>query len=352
MLRHFVVALSLLVTCVLAQSADAKPVREESFVSIGGIEQWITIESQDSANPVLLVLHGGPGDPLSPYADSLFAGWDRDFTLVQWDQRGAGRTYGKTGPAIEPTMTMDRMTQDGIEVAEYLKQHFGKRKIILMGGSWGSILGITMAHARPDLFYAYIGQAQIVNWQKTLSASYARLRQLAEAAKDRETIMSLTAIGPPPWKTLMPAWRIYRKAEQAYQAKIATNQAPPMLINKAYNSPAERNQYSEAEDFSAFHFWAGRQPKSKTDLAALSLNGPLTQVDLPSLGTTFQIPIYILQGEADLTAPPELAKAYLDSIRAPQKKFLLVPATGHEPSTAMLNFTRRILLEQVKRLAK
>lgn len=125
-----------------------------------------------------------------------------------------------------------------------------------------------------------------------------------------------------------------------------------MLINKAYNSPAERNQYSEAEDFSAFHFWAGRQPKSKTDLAALSLNGPLTQVDLPSLGTTFQIPIYILQGEADLTAPPELAKAYLDSIRAPQKKFLLVPATGHEPSTAMLNFTRRILLEQVKRLAK
>ena len=99
--------------CVLSCAASARPIHEESFVPIGGIEQWITIKGGDSANPVVLFLHGGPGDALSPGADSLFAGWDKDFTLVQWDQRGAGRTYGKSGPAVEPTMTMARMTADG-----------------------------------------------------------------------------------------------------------------------------------------------------------------------------------------------------------------------------------------------
>src|ERR1022692_2290817 len=123
-LRHFATLLQVLaITCVLPQGANARAINEEMFVRIGGIEQWITIKGSDSANPVILVLHGGPGDALSPVADSMFAGWDKDFTMVQWDQPGAGRTYGKTGSAVDATMTMERMTQDGIEVSEYLTRH-------------------------------------------------------------------------------------------------------------------------------------------------------------------------------------------------------------------------------------
>ncbi len=122
------------------------------FAPIGGIPQWITIKGDDRANPVILFLHGGPGNAMSPFADAMFAGWEKDFTLVQWDQRGAGRTYTKNGPSVEPTMTLERMTDDGIEVAEFLKKHLGKDRIVLEGGSWGSVLGIRMAHARPDLF--------------------------------------------------------------------------------------------------------------------------------------------------------------------------------------------------------
>jgi pimeloyl-ACP methyl ester carboxylesterase len=332
--------------------ASAKSINESGFVPIGGIDQWITIKGSDTANPVILYLHGGPGDAASPFAESVFAGWEKDFTLVQWDQRGAGRTYGKTGPSVEATMTMERMTQDGIEVAEYLTRHLSKTKIILTGGSWGSILGIYMAHARPDLFYAYVGLAQIVNWQKNLSASYTRVLQMAEAAKDKETLVALNSIGPPPWKTVFPQWRIYRKAEQAYQAKIVTAPDVPMRVNAAYAGTAERKQYSEAEDFSMFHFFGGHQPRTKADLAAMPLSGPLTKIDLPALGRDFKIPIYIVQGQADLTALPELAKTYFDGINAPRKQFYLVPSTGHEPSMTMINLTRKILLEQVKPLAK
>jgi pimeloyl-ACP methyl ester carboxylesterase len=112
------------------------------FVPIGGIEQWITVTGSDRSNPVVLNLHGGPGAVATPFAEAMFGDWYEDFTVVQWDQRGAGRTYAKTGPEIQATMTMERMVQDGIEVAEFLQQHLGKEKIILTGGSWGSLLGL------------------------------------------------------------------------------------------------------------------------------------------------------------------------------------------------------------------
>src|SRR5579883_3063068 len=228
MLRDLALLILVAAAFAFPQVAHAKPIHEERFVSIGGIEQWITIHGTDSANPVLLVLHGGPGDALSPYANSLFPGWDKDFTMVEWDQRGAGRTYGKTGPSIESTMTIERMTKDGVEIAQYLTQHLGKRKLVLAGGSWGAILGMHMVHARPDLFYAFVAQSVVVNFKNELSVSYARVLEMAEAANDQKTITALNSIGPPLWKTLFPQWRIYRNAERAYQAKLATAPNPAM----------------------------------------------------------------------------------------------------------------------------
>ena len=120
--------------------ASPNGVDEAKYVVIGGIEQWITIRGEDRNNPVLLILHGGPGDATNPWGYAGFRSWQKRFTVVQWDQRGAGRTFGKSGPSIAPTMTIDRMTQDGIELAELLRKSLQKDKIILVGHSWGSIL--------------------------------------------------------------------------------------------------------------------------------------------------------------------------------------------------------------------
>ena len=313
--------------------------KEEMFVQIGGIPQWITIKGDDRDNPVVLFLHGGPGDTLSPYADAMYGGWEKDFTLVQWDQRGAGRTYGKTGPSIESTMTMDRMVQDGVEVAEFLTKHLSKKKIIIEGGSWGSILGIYMIHTRPDLFCAYVGIAQMVNWQENLSASYDRVLQMARVSGDQESIKALAAIGPPPWDSIKK-WPVYRKLEQAYQAKLVTAPPAPLKLSPEYASPGERAQYEAADDFSFVHFWG------------LTLAGPLTKVDLPALGTNLSIPIFIIQGQEDLTAVPELARCYFDSIKAPHKRFYLVPGTGHEPSATSLDLMMKVLIEQVRPFAE
>src|SRR2546430_2569366 len=85
---------------------------EANYVKIGGLEQWITIRGEDRKNPVLLLLHGGPGDATNPWGYAGFRNWLKYFTVVQWDQRGAGRTFGRNGEAAASTITVERMVQD------------------------------------------------------------------------------------------------------------------------------------------------------------------------------------------------------------------------------------------------
>jgi pimeloyl-ACP methyl ester carboxylesterase len=98
--------------------AEAPPagINQSSFVSIGGIDQWISIQGEDRRNPVLLVVHGGPGEAQWMAADK-YEPWEKAFTVVQWDQRGAGHTYGRYGTQT-PDVTLDRIVKDGIEVAD------------------------------------------------------------------------------------------------------------------------------------------------------------------------------------------------------------------------------------------
>ena len=125
---------------------------EGRFVEVGGIEQWITIRGEDRNNPVVLFLHGGPGDATNPWGYIAFRSWLKQFTVVQWDQRGAGRTFGKNADASPETITVARLVQDGIELAESLRKSLRKDKIVLVGHSWGSILGVLMAKVQAGAF--------------------------------------------------------------------------------------------------------------------------------------------------------------------------------------------------------
>ena len=139
---------------------------------------------QNRDNPVLLLLHGGPGIALSPMPRDFLFSWTRDFTIVLWDQRGAGKTFGRSGP-VAAEVTKDRMAQDGIEVAEFIRTRLGKSKIAIVAVSWGTAIGVRMALARPDLFFALCRL-----WPKRESGevSACRVRATAGRGARRETI--------------------------------------------------------------------------------------------------------------------------------------------------------------------
>lgn len=314
-------------------SPPACTAREETFVTIGGLAQWVTIAGDSCANPVVLFVHGGPGNPLSPYSSALYGGWEKDFTIVQWDQRGAGRTFGRNPGSAEAKLTVAQMTDDGIQVAEHLRRRLGKRKVILVAGSWGSVLGIHMAKSRPDLFHAYVGVGQLVSYRENPGASYAKVLDLARAAGDSATVAKVEALGPPPW-TNPRNFGILRRSTRTYEAK--TSGAAPVSWWKPsplYTTPEAEAAYEGGEDYSYLQF------------VGTAGDGMLSTVDLPGLGPDFEIPVYLLQGSEDLVTTPDVAKRYFDTIRAPAKRFIVLPATGHDPNPAMLEAMLEVLKE-------
>ena len=173
---------------------------EANYVKIGGLEQWITIRGEDRKNPVLLFLHGGPGDATNPWGYAGFRNWLEYFTVVQWDQRGAGRTFGRNGAAAASTITIERMVEDGVELTELLSKRLQKDKIVLVGHSWGSILGVLMAKARPELFYAYLGTGQVADPTRNYAVAHAALVERASRERNSRALQELNEVGPPPYK--------------------------------------------------------------------------------------------------------------------------------------------------------
>ena len=171
---------------------------EETFaVRIGGIDQWISVRGRDRRNPILLFIHGGPASTEMPVSWLYQSGWEDYFTVVQWDQRGAGKTYVANDPAVvEPTIATERMVADGEELVAWLREHYGKRKIFVLGHSWGSIIGLELARRHPDWLHAYIGMGQMIDGRDNERLGYEWALQAARADHNDKAVRELTRSRP------------------------------------------------------------------------------------------------------------------------------------------------------------
>jgi pimeloyl-ACP methyl ester carboxylesterase len=317
---------------------NTRGIDERLYVDINGVAQHVMIRGEDRDNPVLLYVHGGPGAAASLYAWKFFTrgGWERSFTVVNWDQQGAGKTFGRAGNKIDPTLTIERIADDGVAVAEAVARKLGKRKIILAGGSWGSVIGARMAKQRPELFHAYVGNAHVVSPNDEVVA-YQRVLDKARGQGIAAAITELEKSGPPPYKS--PAsFRAQRKWAGIFEKH------PPVDIQKEVASTPGTVPADLAT------WWAGFLA-SDAHFRGADMGGPAEKIDLTTWGPEFELPVILIQGAEDDVTPTSEVRKYFEWIQAPKKQFLVIEGAGHNVVTSHAQEFGRLMVEHVRPLA-
>lgn len=286
---------------------------EAGYVPIDGMDQWISIQGEERTLPVLLFVHGGPGDATSAWAYPYFRAWEHDFVVAQWDQRGAGRTLSHSG--APSALSLDRMVEDGVQVAQYLHERLKQPKIILVGQGWGSVLGLLMVKARPDLFLAYVGTGQIVDPLQDQREAYALALKTAQDAHDEQAVMQLKAAGMPPYVEGSPAQQILARwrdtCEGAESERFRDARLGFALAAPGY-SVHDLDDWLDGRALSAQLL-----ARQQREFAPRRLQG------------SFEVPIFVIQGAADCTSPAPLAMRWLQDLQAPRKQFLTIQDGGH-----------------------
>jgi proline iminopeptidase len=166
-------------------------------VRLGGIDQWISIRGTDRRNPILLMIHGGPGYVSMSTSWYFQRAWEEYFTVVNWDQRGAGKTFAANDPdVVTPTITIDRMIADAEELLLWLRREFGRERIFVLGHSWGSYVGLIIAQRHPEWLHAYIGLAQVTDLLESERRGWRFALDAARVDNNAEAISALQAIAP------------------------------------------------------------------------------------------------------------------------------------------------------------
>jgi pimeloyl-ACP methyl ester carboxylesterase len=287
---------------------------EQGYVSIGGCDQWISIRGEDENNPALLILHGGPGCSYSIFTPHLRA-WEKHFTIVQWDQRGSGRTLAHRGKRRSGKISFEQLTRDAIEVAEYVRTRLGKDRIFLIASSLGSTFGIRVARVRPDLLYAYIGTDQNVGMGRASDENHQAILERLRALRLSKGVKTLERIGSDPAR-----W----SADDFEAVARWTMKSDPEGFKRTMKLLKDAVWYAPR--------WKLRDIRTFVAGMRYSLEQLLpeiTQYDAWKEGTHFQIPFFIFQGEADVLTSPKLAQSYFEDVTAPVERFVLIADAGH-----------------------
>ncbi|MGN6520475.1 MAG: alpha/beta fold hydrolase [Dokdonella sp.] len=293
-------------------------VQEAYATKIGGIDQWLDVRGQDRGNPVILFVHGGPASPVTPTLWQFERPLEEYFTIVNWDQRGAGKTFNSVDPqSIADTIHIQRYVDDAIEVAEYVRKRYRQDKLILMAHSWGTIVAMKAALARPDLFHAYVGIGQVVNTRENERISFDYGLEQAKARGNTTAVKELESIAPYPGDQPITRERIViaRKWAQYYGGLSAFRDDSKYYFDGAMLSP----DY-DARDVCAIDrgnvFTLGR---ILPEFLAVDFTGV----------RRFPIPIVMFMGRHDYTTPSAPTAAWLDRLEAPSKQGVWFERSAH-----------------------
>jgi proline iminopeptidase len=295
-------------------------------VSIGGVGQAILIRGRDVRNPVLLFLHGGPGMPAMYLAHCCEGDLESDFVVVNWDQRGAGKSFGQE---VRPeTMNVEQFVSDTAEVIEYLRRRLHVGRVYLVGHSWGSYLGTLVALRYPERLLAYVGVGQVADEErgKLLADDFirARARETGEQKAFRDLAERGGAVRED-W--LFRFGGVLHRSRSWWPLLWAGFGSPEYTLTDVRNVP--------------------RGPQFAAKYMRYNvISGPLMESV-----TSLSVPVYFFLGRYDYDAPSALAVEYFEKLQAPRKRLVWFEESAHYPffeePNAFARAMRRVAAETV-----
>jgi pimeloyl-ACP methyl ester carboxylesterase len=320
----------------LGKIVNPRGIQETFKTMIGGVEQWIYTRGQDRNNPIILFIHGGPASPMSPVMWMYQRPIEEYFTVVNWDQRASGRTYLEVDPhSLDNTINIKQYVTDTIELAELIKHRYGANKVILIGHSWGTIIGLRAVLESPELFSVYVGMGQVINTRDNERVSYDYAVSEAQRNRNKKALSELEAIAPYPGQTPLTPERIIiaRKWTQYYGGLSAFRTESSYYFSAPLLSPEyDHNAVSALDQGSIF-----------------TLERVLPEIldlDYKDL-TVFPIPILMFMGRHDYYTPSKMTEDWLKKVKAPYKKGIWFEKSAHlipleEPGKTLMSLVQYV----------
>ena len=281
-----------LLSTVLSSAAQSNhPINSSEAIPIGGIRQWISIKGTNSSHPVLLFLHGGPGNSAMGYAEKFTNELQKSFVVVQWDQRESGKTAELN--SSNKLLSVSLMEEDALEMINYLRTRFSQDKIYLMGHSWGGFLGLTIAANHPELLLAYLAISPMVHQVES--------------------------------ERLSLEWMIGKAKED--------NNLPALKELAMVNIP-----FQNADQLYYHRSWLARfmetKPPSKAFVTTwgkkwLSLFNEASQVNFFTFAPEIRCPVYFFVGRKDNQTHFKLTEDYYKMVKADKKQLFWFTDSGH-----------------------
>lgn len=307
-------------------------ISEKIFLQIGGVKQGMFIQSKDSTNPVLLYLHGGIPDYFMTKKHPT--GLEDYFTVVWWDQRGAGLSYKANIP--KDSMSLEQMISDTKEVTNYLRKRFGKDKIYLMGRSGGTFIGIHAAAQFSELYHAYIGMAQMSVHLKSERLAY---EYMVKEYRDAGNWKMLRKLEASPVTNKIPFGYLKLRDKAMHTIGVGTTRGMRSIVTGIFFPSLTCRDYTLTEKI---NLWRG---KAKSGVHPLW--NTILATDLSKQVPELEIPAYFMHGIYDYTVSYNLAKDYFENLKAPVKGFYTFSRSAHSPMFEEPDKVKEIILTDV-----
>lgn len=283
-------------------------------IPLNQTKQSVMIRGTDTHHPILLFLHGGPGLAQIGFIRRFQTELEKHFIVVNWDQRGAGKSYS---PHLSPeSMTIEQLIEDTHELIQYILNRFHQKKLFLVGHSWGSIIGAFVAQRYPELIHAYIGIGQLSDVERNDLITYQLVLIHARQYEKKFAIKKLNRIGYPPYQNIQKI-NILRHFVSKFGGEFR-NGSLKRILSKSTFGP----EYTLAD-------W--RRFKKGTRFTLQHLGPEIMKINLFEHVDTLEIPVYFCVGRYDTLSSVELQENYFEFLTAPHKDIIWFENSAHFP---------------------